>query len=310
MELIGRYKERERLNDCLKSDRSELVIIYGRRRIGKTFLIEEFFKKQFTFYFVGSHNQSKEQQLANFAFQLQKTARSPFAPKLGSWNDAFRELQNYIESLKSKSKKVIFFDEMPWIDTQKSGFVPALETFWNSWATFRDDIMFVACGSATSWIVNKIIKNRGGLHGRTTAEIYLRPFNLKETEELLNKSGFCWDRYQIAQAYMALGGVPYYYTLLNKRMSLVQNIDELFFSSKNATLKVEFTELFALLFKNSDKYIAVVKTLSQRREGYTRTEISKKTGIVGAGLTNILENLERCDFIFGYSRFNGGNNNV
>ena len=310
MALIGRDKEKERLRRCLESDHSEFVIVYGRRRIGKTFLIKEFFKNKFTFYFVGVHNQGKDLQLGNFAYQLQKTAKSPFAPKLESWNDAFRELQNYIETLDGKHKKVIFFDEMPWMDTQKSGFVSALETFWNSWATFRDDILFVACGSATSWIVNKILRNQGGLHGRTTAEIYLRPFNLKETEELLQKSGIQWDRYQIAQAYMTLGGVPYYYTLLDKGMSLAQNIDLLFFSSKNATLRVEFKELFASLFKNSDKYLSVIKTLAERREGYTRTEISAQTSISGTGLTDILDNLERCDFIFGYAKFNGGSKNT
>lgn len=310
MELIGRYKEKEQLTNCLESDHSEFVIVYGRRRIGKTFLIKEFFKNKFTFYFVGAHNQDKDLQLENFAYNLQKTAQTPFAPKLDSWNSAFRELQNYIETLDGNAKKVIFFDEMPWMDTQKSGFVPALENFWNSWATFRSDILFIACGSATSWIVDKILKNQGGLHGRTTAEIYLRPFNLKETEEFLIKAGFVWDRFQIAQTYMTLGGVPYYYTLLNKRLSLTQNIDTLFFSSKNATLRVEFTELFASLFKNSDKYLLVVNLLSGRREGYTRSEISEKTGITGSGLTILLENLERCDFIFGYAKFNGGSSNI
>ena len=310
MKLIGRYKEKERLQGCLESDHSEFVIVYGRRRIGKTFLIKEFFKNRFAFHFVGSHNQPKEQQLENFAYNLQKAAKSPFTPKLGSWNAAFHALQDYIETLDANRKKVIFFDEMPWMDTPKPGFVPALEAFWNSWATFRDDVLFVACGSATSWIVNKILKNQGGLHGRTTAEIYLRPFNLKETEELMHESGLVWDRYQIAQTYMTLGGVPYYYSLLDKRLSLAQNIDELFFSSKNAVLRVEFTELFASLFKNADNYLAVIRLLAQRREGYTRTEISQKTKISGTGLTTLLENLERCDFIFGYSKFNGGKKNV
>jgi hypothetical protein len=308
--LIGRHLERKQLEDCLNSDRSEFVILYGRRRIGKTYLVNEHFKDRFTFRFAGSHDQSKEKQLDNFAHTLKKTSKSAFAPKLNDWDEAFRALENYIESLDNQKKKIIFFDEMPWIDTPKSGFVTALEYFWNDWASLRDDILFIACGSATSWIVEKILKNRGGLHCRTTAEIYLRPFQLGETEEFLKSKGFSWDRFQIAQTYMILGGVPFYYTLLDRKLSLTQNIDRLFFSSNNAALKVEFTELFASLFKKYEKYLAIMNTLSERQEGFTRSEISQKTGFVGAGLTDMLEDLERCDFIIGYSGFKGGKNNI
>lgn len=308
--LIGRKNERKRFEECLNSQRSEFVIVYGRRRVGKTFLIREFFKNKFTFSFVGAHNQPKEVQLENFAFKLKEYSKSSFLPKIQDWNEAFRELQNYLSTLKTKGKKVIFFDELPWADTQKSGFVVALENFWNSWAAFRNDILFIACGSATSWIVEKILNNQGGLHCRTTQEIYLRPFTLGEVKEFLAVNQVRWDNYQIAQAYMVFGGVPFYYTLLDKTQNLAQNIDRLFFESKNAVLRVEFSELFSSLFNKPDKYLSVIEIFAEKKEGFTREEISKKTGITGAGLTKMLDNLERCDFILGYSKFGGGKNNV
>ncbi len=202
----------------------------------------------------------------------------------------------------TEERKVIFFDEMPWIDTPRSSFVDALEYFWNAWAAQRTDILFIACGSATSWMVNKLVKNQGGLHNRITAQIYLRPFNLGECEEFLHEYGCRWDRYTIMQCYMALGGVPFYLSLLNPGESLVQNIDRLFFQ-KNAAMKEEFGELFSALFSQADKYIAVVMTLAGKREGMVRAEIIEKTKLSGGGLSKILENLERCDFIETYSRY-------
>ena len=308
--LIGRHQEIKDLDRCMQSDRSEFVILYGRRRVGKTFLINQYFDNKFTFRFVGTRNSDRVVQLQNFANTLKEFSNSVFVPEIKDWFDAFHKLEEYLRSVKTKKKKVVFFDEMPWMDTPKSGFVSALEYFWNSWAAHTEDIVFIACGSATSWIVEKIIKNRGGLYCRATAHLYLRPFTLAETEQLCNAAGFNWDRFQIAQAYMILGGVPYYYTLLNKKLSLAQNIDNLFFSSKNAPLRVEFTELFASLFDNYEKYLDVIDVLSERREGFTRSELSQRTSIVGTGLTTILENLERCDFIVGYSGFKGGKYNM
>jgi hypothetical protein len=151
---------------------------------------------------------------------------------------------------------------MPWLDSRRSDFVSALEYFWNSWAGNRNDIMFVACGSSTSWIVEKILKNRGGLFNRITMQIYLRPFTLREVKEFLKSQNFTWDNYQIAQAYMILGGVPFYYSLINKSLPLAKNIDNLFFSSKNAVLRTEFDELFAAFFSNYEKHIDVIKVLT------------------------------------------------
>ena len=302
MKLIARNREIEELGRLYKSKRSEFVIVYGRRRIGKTFLVNQVFQERFTFTYVGARKQPQRVQLQRFARQLQEFSGSPYYPTLNSWEEAFEELKALIKTKPVDERKVIFFDEMPWIDTPRSSFVDALEYFWNAWAAQRSDILFIACGSATSWMVNKLVKNQGGLHNRITAQIYLRPFNLGECEEFLHEYGCRWDRYTILQCYMALGGVPFYFSLLNPGESLAQNLDRLFFQ-KNAAMKEEFGELFSALFSQADKYIDVVMALASKREGMVRAEIIEKTKLSGGGLSKILENLERCDFIETYSKF-------
>ena len=299
--LIGRQKEKDRLNLCYESNQSEFVIISGRRRVGKTFLINNLYSKKFAFYYTGGHNLSNSEQLMMFAEKLQDYTKTPLKIRLKNWFEAFLQLQNYLGSLPAKKKKIIFFDEMPWIDTHNSNFVKALEYFWNSWAAQRNDIMLIASGSATSWMNDKLLENQGGLHNRITCQIFLEPFNLKETEEFLKSRKFIWDRYTILQTYMVMGGIPFYLKLLQKEFSLAQNIDELFFS-KNGILKMEFDELYNTLFTNSDKYISIVKSLSDKNSGLTRKEISQKTKIQGSTLTRMLSNLEKCDFIIGYQQ--------
>ena len=308
--LIGRQSEQALLQECLASGRSEFVVIYGRRRIGKTFLVRRFFKDKYAFSFVGMHNADKELQLAEFAKALQRYSQLPLAPTLKNWIDAFHCLQKMLEAVKDKGKKVIFLDEMPWMETPKSDFVSALENFWNGWAAMRDDIMLVACGSATSWMVDKLLHNQGGLFNLITRKIYLRPFLLREVEEYLDSKGFNWNRYQIAQAYMILGGVPFYLSLLNPRQSLLANIDELFFSGHQAMLSAEYNELYATLFKRPENYLMVIKVLAERKEGFSRQELAERTKLSGAALTKVLSDLELCDFILVYARFGNKKNNA
>lgn len=308
--LIGRQSEQALLQECLASGRSEFVVIYGRRRIGKTFLVRRFFKDKYAFSFVGMHNADKELQLAEFAKALQRYSQLPLAPTLKNWTDAFHCLQKMLEAVKDKGKKVIFLDEMPWMETPKSDFVSALENFWNGWAAMRDDIMLVACGSETSWMVDKLLHNQGGLFNRITRKIYLRPFLLREVEEYLDSKGFNWNRYQIAQAYMILGGVPFYLSLLNPRQSLLANIDELFFSGHQAMLSAEYNELYATLFKRPENYLMVIKVLAERKEGFSRQELAERTKLSGAALTKVLSDLELCDFILVYARFGNKKNNA
>jgi uncharacterized protein len=308
--LIGRQQEQAKFQACVESGRSEFVVVYGRRRIGKTFLVRRFFKDSYAFSFVGKHEMPREQQLAEFAKELGRYSQSAFVPSLKSWTEAFDALQKMLESSKKQGKKVIFLDEMPWMDTPKSDFVSALENFWNGWANMRDDILLVACGSATSWMADKLLHNQGGLFNRITQRLYLRPFNLHETEEFLEENRFGWDRYQIAQCYMILGGIPFYLTLLNPKLSLLSNIDELFFSDAHALLRTEYNELYSTLFKRPENYLTVIRLLTERKEGFTRKEISEKTKLEGSALTKILSDLEQCDFILSYARYGNTKNNA
>ena len=294
----------------MESERSEFVVVYGRRRIGKTFLVRRFFRDNYAFSFVGKHEMGREQQLAEFAKELMRYSHSTFVPQLKNWTEAFDALQRLLETYGIPDKKVVFFDEMPWMDTPKSDFVSALENFWNGWANMRDDIVLVACGSATSWMVDKLLHNQGGLFNRITQKIYLRPFKLSEMEQYLDEKHFGWNRYQIAQCYMILGGIPFYLTLLNPKLSLLSNIDELFFADAHAMLRTEYNELYSTLFKRPDNYLAVIRMLTERKEGFTRKEINEKTKLGGAALSKILSDLEQCDFIFSYARYGNAKNNA
>lgn len=308
--LIGRKLEQAKLQACMESERSEFVVVYGRRRIGKTFLVRRFFKDNYAFSFVGKHEMGREQQLTEFAKELMRYSHSTFVPQLKNWTEAFDALQRLLETYNIPGKKVVFFDEMPWMDTPKSDFVSALENFWNGWANMRDDIVLVACGSATSWMVDKLLHNQGGLFNRITQKIYLRPFKLSEMEQYLDEKHFGWNRYQIAQCYMILGGIPFYLTLLNPKLSLLSNIDELFFADAHAMLRTEYNELYSTLFKRPDNYLAVIRMLTERKEGFTRKEINEKTKLGGAALSKILSDLEQCDFIFSYARYGNAKNNA
>ena len=300
--MIGREKERGELQRCMESNRSELVVVYGRRRVGKTFLIDEFFKGQYDFTYVGGHNLAPRMQLRSFAKALKLAMGERSARNLADWFEAFDVLEEYLASLPADRKKLVFIDEMPWIDSLRSDFTSAFENFWNGWAARRRDIVFVASGSATSWMINKLVENQGGLHARITCQIYLRPFTLHETELYLRAVGCSWDRFQIAQCYMYFGGVPFYLSLLQPNVSLVQNVDALCFS-KGGALRQEFDELYSALFTHAECYIKIVRLLAAHRSGMVFSEIAKATKIDGNRLTKMLANLERCDFVMKFRYF-------
>lgn len=294
-QLIARKDECEQLADCLSSDRSEFVTVCGRRRIGKTFLVDQFFNGVYDFSFVGGHKLSTRTQLHNFSKALKEYSGKMPEP-ITNWIEAFDALQDYLSTLPNDRKKIIFIDEMPWIDTQRSDFVDALENFWNGWANRRYDIVLIASGSATSWMANKLHENQGGLHNRITTRIFLKPFTLKETEEYLLSRNFKWDRYQMLICYMFTGGVPFYLSLMKPRYSIAQNIDKLFFTERGA-LRYEFDELYNALFPQAESYIKIVGLLYNHKGGLTRKEISKHMKFNGQRLNTILGNLMQCHFI-------------
>lgn len=294
-QLIARQRECTELQKALDSDESEFVTVCGRRRIGKTFFVEQFFDGKYDFKYVGGHNKRTRDQLNAFARAIHLYSGN-LQLQFTDWYQAFSALEDYLSTLGKDRKIVVFIDEMPWMDTKRSNFVTALESFWNGWAVGRRNILLVATGSATSWMTDKLLKNRGGLYNRIRNRIYIRPFTLKETEEYFAANSFSWDRYQILQSYMFTGGVPYYLKMLDSRLSLAQNIDILCFN-ENGQLKEEFDELYNAIFPGADSYITVAKVLAENRNGLTRNEISAKTRLSGAFLTRVLKNLERCNFI-------------
>jgi len=296
--FIGRIHEQAELNRFEKSEASEFVAIYGRRRVGKTFLVREHFANRFDFYLTGLSNSNTRMQLINFQLAL-KQAGNDDAPVPENWLYAFNELESLLER-SGQPKKVVFLDELPWMDTPKSDFISALENFWNSWASARKDILLIVCGSSTSWMMNKLINSKGGLHNRITQRIKILPFTLSECKDYLQSSNMQWDEYLITEAYMVFGGIPYYWSLLKKGKSLAQNIDDLFFN-ENGLLQNEFRNLYTALFRHAEKYIQIVEILASKRKGLTRNEIIKHSAEKsGGGLSKILDDLESCGFVRSY----------
>lgn len=296
--IIGRENELQLLHEAYRSDYSEFVAVYGRRRVGKTFLIREAFNYKFTFQHSGLANSNKDEQLAEWQTSLEKHGmKNAKLPK--NWREAFSMLDELIRHSRAK-KKIIFLDELPWMDTQNSNFVSALEHFWNGYASARKDVLLIVCGSATSWIVNKIFKNHGALYNRVTVKIHLHPFCLSECKKYADSLKLKLSLRQIMEGYMIMGGIPFYWSFLRRGLSLAQNIDRMFFSP-DADLEEEFEALYASLFKNPSPYIQVVTVLSSTQQGMGRNEIAKKSHLPNNGnLTIILKDLEYSGFIRKY----------
>jgi len=300
--IIGREREQQILKNICDEREARLVAIYGRRRVGKTYLVKNFFKEDFDFFFTGSFETPAKIQLTLFQNALnQQTGTDVRTPK--SWFEAFDRLKSYLISLK-KEKIVVFLDELPWMETPKSNFLTAFSYFWNSWASTRNGLKLIVCGSATSWMLDRIIGDKGGLYGRSSRSVYLAPFNLHETELFLKEQkGIIWNRYQILESYMIFGGIPYYLDMLEKGVPFDVNIDNLFFR-EGAPLRMEYEFLFRSLFRNSAIYRVVVETLAKKNKGLTQKELKAAMRSYDSGrLSVVLNNLDKCDFIRKYTVF-------
>ncbi len=297
--MIGRGKEQRQLLEAYSSCESEFVAVFGRRRIGKTFLVRETFNGGFAFQHTGVKKGSGAVQLECFRQSLIEHGHSQ-CPQLEDWFSAFDNLKVVIRASPAE-KKVVFIDEIPWIGRSDANFISALEHFWNGWASARKDVLLIVCGSATSWVLDKIVHNRDGLHNRVTYRIRLAPFTLKECEEYARVRGIEYTRGQIAECYMILGGIPMYWRYLERGRSVAQNIDEMFFSG-DEKLENEFDELYASLFEHPEPYLAVVTALSKKKCGMTRDEVSRASGVENSGaLSRYLKVLEQCGFIRRFS---------
>ena len=310
--IIGRTREKRDLQNVIDSDKSEFVAVFGRRRVGKTFLVRETCRYRFAFEHTGLKNftmtadgeqmpvrDAMKRQLREFHRSLQRYGcKKRAVPK--DWYAAFHLLEDVLEE-QEPGRKVVFLDECPWMDTPRSEFLGALDHFWNGWCTMRKDIVLIICGSAASWILNKIEGDVGGLHNRVTRHVYLRPFSLCECEEFVRAKGLVMTRKQIVEGYMVFGGIPYYWDVLSPDMSLAQNVDHLLFSGRGE-LANEYENLYASLFRKPAPYVSIIRALGTRRRGLTREEIGRLTGLpLNGDLTEMLKVLEQCDFIRTYA---------
>lgn len=302
--IIGRDAEKKILRDMLASGEAELIAILGRRRVGKTFLVRNFYEQALVFEYTGVHEAGLGEQLHNFSNALQQAIGSaiPLASPT-NWIQAFTFLSEFLKVKLIREQAVVLFDEFPWIHTPKSGFLSAFSHWWNTWASRQPRLKVVICGSAASWMIENIINNRGGLHNRVSRTIRLLPFSLKETEEFLVNRGIRLDHYQILQLYMAMGGIPQYLKQVGRGESTEQVVDKLFFE-RNGLLKTEFTNLYQSLFANASHHEAIVRVLAKKGQGLSRTEIIETCRFTtGGGTTRLFEELEESGFITQYIPF-------
>jgi hypothetical protein len=303
--IIGREREKRILERLLQSGNAEFLAVYGRRRIGKTFLINQFFKNLCVYFEVtGSKGASKKEQLADFHREfvsLFKPEADYSAPK--DWSEAFHRLKEEISLIRSPQKVVLFFDELPWLASPKSGFLRALEYFWNRHASRMSNVIVVICGSAASWMIKKVINNRGGLHGRLSAEIRLQPFSLEEVEAYFQEHRVALTKKQIVEIFMATGGVPKYLNYVERGKSSAQNINALCFTPQSPLLK-EFHKLYDSLFNEAHKHVNIVRELANKRQGMTQAELCASLKINKSGrFSDLLEELEESGFIVGFQSY-------
>ena len=297
--IVGRLEEQRQLELLTRSSKAEFIAVYGRRRVGKTYLITEHFRDRLSFYASGVLNAKAVRQKEAFCSALEKIGAN------GSEQDSWMKLFGYLQEglrprVEAGQLTVIFLDEIPCFDTQRADFVPALDHFWNTWAAHYPNIKLIVCGSATSWIVKNIIDTHGGLHDRLTFEMHLHPFTLAETEQYLSTNDIKWTRLMIMQAYMVFGGIPYYLSLVQPGESLMQALDRLY-SRPTGILRREYERLFASLFKMPESYMNIISVLSKNKKGLTRDELAGKLHMQSGGtLTKLLKDLKNCDFIRSY----------
>ena len=301
--LIGRKRELQILQDSLNSPKAEMVSIIGRRRVGKTYLVKSAYKNRINFQFTGIQHAPNIEQLQNFVFALSNaTGSSSKIATPANWVEAFILLIEFLKSRQNEEKQVVFIDELPWLDNRKSGFLRGLSFFWNSWAVDQN-IVVVICGSAASWMIQKVVYHTGGLHNRITQSIHLKPFTLLETEHFLKHKYINLNRYQIVQLYMAIGGIPHYLEKIKAGKSAAQIIDDMCFSN-TGILKNEFNKLYPALFENSERHISIIRALTQKQQGMNREEIIHAAKLSNGGtVSKVLEELAQSGFIAAYFPF-------
>jgi uncharacterized protein len=306
--IIGRTEEQKVLEKIFKSAESEFVAIYGRRRVGKTYLINNYFSTKDCMFLqvTGLKDGLIQEQITNFTKALEEVFYNEKVQlkTAENWNKAFDLLTNIIKQQPNKKRIVIFLDELPWLATKKSHFLQNLDYFWNHYWSKMGNIKLIVCGSAASWMINNLLRNKGGLHNRVTARIVLSPFNLSETKKFLKARGFTYTNQQILDLYMVTGGIPYYLKLLDNKRSVTSNIDYLCFGSKGSLVD-EFNELYSSLFADHEAYEELIRIIAAKRQGTERTKILEKAKLSSDGGTFKLrlKALEEAGFIVSFKPY-------
>lgn len=301
-QIIGRREELKTLKELLKSREAEFIAVYGRRRVGKTHLIREFFSNKGVYFeLTGQKNGSLKEQLENFA----KIFSSSFfqsipIQKPKSWKDAFALLTDQLKKIPKTKKCIIFLDELPWLASKRSGLIEALDYYWNRHWSGMKNLVLIACGSAASWMLDQLINAKGGLHNRLTRVILLKPYSLKDADEFLSARGIHLNHKQLCDLYMVLGGIPYYLKQVSKGMSAVQAVNKLCFR-KDGFLYSEFERLFTSLFEHSDTHVKIIRAIAHSKEGLSRKELIEKVKVTTGGtLHQRLLELEAAGFLQTY----------
>jgi uncharacterized protein len=295
--LVGRRREQRTLQAVLGSREAELVCVYGRRRVGKTFLVRQFFAKELVFELTGVFDAPLQEQLRNFGRAFCAAFGAETAPP-SDWPEAFARLGEALDRLPKRSaKRVVFLDELPWLCSRRSGFLRALEHFWNAWAVKKDWLVLVVCGSAAAWMIERILTARGGLHNRVTRRVRLEPFTLAETREFLASRRIDLGDYQTIELYMAIGGVPHYLKEIRRSESASQYIDRICFA-RDGALHDEFRNVYRSLFEHAERHETVVRALARKTCGMTRNELLEAAQMgSGGAATTLLDELEASGFL-------------
>ncbi len=299
--IIGRKEEKAVLQEAFNTERSEFIALYGRRRVGKTFLIKNFFESKncILIYVSGMKDGNLKEQLQNFTQSLERDLLKGLSLKPpSSWMEAFEMLNKLLERFDRNKKIVLFLDEVPWLSTKRSRFLQALDYYWNRFWSHDLRFKLVICGSAASWIIRNVIRNRGGLYNRVTRQMLLESFDLCETKEFLRSNKVKLNHRQILEIYMVTGGVPYYLNHIQAGLSATENISKMAFS-KRGILYQDFDHLFESLFDDADQYREIIEIVSQNRYGIEQEEVIRKSRHLerGGGANRKIQDLEEAGLV-------------
>ena len=300
--FVGRKKELSLLEESYLSSKSEIFTVYGRRRIGKSTLIEIFARQKPNFFsFEGIEGQNSSFQIKHFTEMLKKQLQDPLLSSIQfqSWDAVFTYVSERLMTKTRPNEKIIFFlDEIQWMAAGRSSFISLLKYYWdNYWK--KSNVLMILCGSIASFMVNKVVHSKA-LYGRIDHEILLKglhPFEAKAFFADKHKS-----TEEILKYYLILGTIPKYLEYINPSRSFQWNMNKLFFSSHGSMIN-EIKKIFYSQFKESTIYFDIVKLLKSGplalSEICTRLKIKS-----GGGLKRYLTNLENAEIIRSHVPFN------